>query len=130
MTSIGKADKSLKFSWHEGTWLGQFQAMASPCEVLIDGGDEAVARRLASQAAQEAWRIERKFSRYRSDNIMHRINSADGRAVKVDGETARLLNYADQCYRLSDGLFDVSSGVLQSIVRLNVSSLSAPLRSY
>ncbi|MGJ8668499.1 MAG: FAD:protein FMN transferase [Oceanococcus sp.] len=119
MTSTGKADKSLKFRLHEGTWLGQFQAMASPCEVLIDGGDEALARRLAGQVAQEAWRIERKFSRYRSDNILHRINTANGRAVKVDGETARLLNYADQCYRLSEGRFDISSGVLRRAWRFD-----------
>ena len=40
--------------------------------------------------ASETWRIETKFSRYRNGNILHRINHADGRAVDVDDETAKL----------------------------------------
>ena len=94
-------------------WAGTFEAMASPCEVLIDGGPRGEARRLAEIAAAEAWRIERAFSRYRDDNVVHRINTANGRPVDVDAETARLLDFADRCHALSDGLFDITSGVLR-----------------
>lgn len=89
--------------------------MASPCELLVDGANENEARQLSSRVAQEAWRIERKFSRYRHDNLIHRINNAAGKAVKVDGETARLLAFADHGWELSGGMFDVTSGVLRRV---------------
>jgi len=89
--------------------------MACPCEVLVDAGDEAVARRAASAAAAEAWRVEKKFSRYRDDNVTHAINTAEGRPVEVDEETTRLLDFAASCHNDSDGLFDITSGVLRRV---------------
>ena len=97
----------------EDYWLGRFHAMASPCEVLIDTQDSSLAEHLVHIALQEAQRIEHKLSRYREDNIIYRINNASGARVKVDEETAQMLDYAAQCYELSEGLFDVTSGVLR-----------------
>ncbi|MBC7193399.1 MAG: FAD:protein FMN transferase [Marinobacter sp.] len=106
-----------------GLWAGRFQAMASPCEVLVESAaDERLASELVALAAKEAWRIEHKFSRYVSGNVVDRINRSDGRDVRVDEETARLLDYADQCYRLSDGLFDITSGVLRKVWRFDGSN--------
>ncbi len=86
--------------------------MASPCEVLLEASNKARGRELIELAQQEALRIEQKFSRYRDDNIVHRINSG-GETVEVDEETARLLDFADNCYHLSDGWFDITSGILR-----------------
>jgi thiamine biosynthesis lipoprotein len=86
--------------------------MASPCEVLVECGSKSEARELIALAQQEAIRIEQKFSRYRDDNIVHRIN-AGGVSVKVDDETARLLDYAQHCHELSEGWFDITSGILR-----------------
>ena len=97
----------------ENYWLGRFQAMASPCEILIDSDDEALAAKLHQAAKTEALRIEHKFSRYRHDNIIWQINQSKGNPVQVDDETAALLDYARQCFELSDGTFDVTSGVLR-----------------
>lgn len=98
-------------------WIGRFAAMASPCELLIELADRKEAERLLNIAADEAQRIEQKFSRYREDNIVHRINHGDGTTATVDEETARLLDYADQLYRLSNGLFDITAGVLRRVWR-------------
>jgi len=87
--------------------------MASPCEVLIDTDDPAEAATALRIAEDEARRIEEKFSRYREGNIVHRINHAEGSPVSVDEETAQLLNYAASCYEMSDGMFDITSGVLR-----------------
>jgi thiamine biosynthesis lipoprotein len=89
--------------------------MASPCELLVEAVDAITANRLASITFQEAKRIEQKFSRYRDDNIVYQINHAQGKTIEVDDETALLLNFADQCYQLSDGLFDITSGVLRKV---------------
>ena len=93
-------------------WVGRFRAMAGPCEVLLDTDDEQAARAVVESIARTAWRIEQKFSRYRADNIIHAINTSAGRLVTVDEETAKLLDFAANLHELSDGLFDITSGVL------------------
>lgn len=98
-------------------WTGRFRAMAGPCEVLMDVDERAVASDLLEIAFAEAQRIENKFSRYRDDNIVYRINNAQGKPLEVDEETAGLIDYAAQCFSLSDGLFDITSGVLREVWR-------------
>jgi thiamine biosynthesis lipoprotein len=100
-------------------WLGKFRAMASPCEVLVSERDRSLAERVTAIVAAEAARIENKLSRYRSGNIIDTINTAGGRTVVVDEETARLLDYAAQLFELSDGKFDVTSGVLRRAWRFD-----------
>jgi thiamine biosynthesis lipoprotein len=100
-------------------WRGQFFAMASPCEVLCKVENAAEAERLASLAAAEVWRIEDKFSRYLPDNIVADINAAAGDPVLLDPETARLIDFAATLHTLSDGKFDVTSGVLRRVWRFD-----------
>jgi thiamine biosynthesis lipoprotein len=88
--------------------------MASPCEVLLESDDGRDARRILSIVASEASRIEHKYSRYRPDSVLSRINAAAGE-VTVDEETARLLDYAAKLHHLSEGKFDVTSGVLRRV---------------
>lgn len=91
-----------------------FQAMASPCSLQLDGRDERAMHRAAKAAMAEVHRIERKFSRYRDSSVISRINHAAGQAaVEIDAETASLLDFAGQLWELSHGLFDITSGVLR-----------------
>jgi thiamine biosynthesis lipoprotein len=94
-------------------WVGRFVAMASPCEVLIDDSPAAVARQVLDVVAAEAWRIERKFSRYRNDSAVQQINERAGCETLVDNETSNLLDFAAALTRLSEGAFDITSGVLR-----------------
>ena len=103
----------------ETHWLGQFAAMASPCEILIASDDKKIAERITELACKEAQRIEQKFSRYRDDNIIYKINHSNGKKIKVDDETADMLDFADQCYQLSEGKFDITSGALRAIWRFD-----------
>jgi len=92
----------------------EFQAMASPCQVLLAAASEAEARALAEPAIAEVRRIETKYSRYRDDSVVSAINGGAGRAVvPLDQETLALLQYADQLFELSGGLFDITTGVLR-----------------
>jgi len=99
----------------DSCYRGSFDAMASPCEVLIETDDAQLASKITKIAANEAWRIGQKFSRYRDDNILYQIHHAEGEKVEVDSELSLLLDFSQQCYQLSDGLFDISSGVLRRI---------------
>ena len=94
-------------------WIGRFLAMASPCEVLIESAPAALAQQILDVVSAEAWRIEDKFSRYRSDSAIHRINERAGGETVVDAETASLLDFAATLTSLSEGAFDITSGVLR-----------------
>jgi len=112
----------LSFNQKEKYWKGSFQAMAGPCEILIDNPDKKLATQVVTIAHAEAKRIEQKFSRYRNDNIIFKINHANGKGIEVDEETAKLLDYAQECYLISDGLFDITSGVLREAWKFNGSN--------
>src|SRR5580704_5206760 len=90
-----------------------FTAMASPCEALLASTDGAAALELGTLVAQEAWRVERKFSRYRDDSVTAWIHANRNTRIEVDEETASLIDFARQCFELSDGLFDITSGILR-----------------
>ncbi len=103
-------------------WLGTFDCMASPCEIFIRTEDATHAKKIIQIATTEARRIEKKYSRYATNNIIDQINNANGKTLSVDEETALLLDYAEQCYQLSDGLFDVTAGVLRKFWRFDGSN--------
>jgi len=93
--------------------------MSCPCEVLVDDCPERTAREVLQIAATEALRIERKFSRYREDNIVHQINTAEGRTVDLDDETSRLIDFAANLTAASEGAFDLTSGILRKAWRFD-----------
>ena len=100
----------------------QFFAMASLCEVIIETNKKVQVKQLADKLANEVWRIEDKYSRYNDKSVCSKINQSNGQAVAIDEETYQLLNFADTCYQLSDGLFDITSGVLRRIWRFDCSN--------
>jgi FAD:protein FMN transferase len=90
-----------------------FTAMASPCEVLLSSADHSAALEMGTLAALEVRRIEKKFSRYRDDSVTAWIHEYRGTRIEVDEETSSLIDFASRCFELSDGLFDITSGVLR-----------------
>ena len=93
----------------------EFSAMASLHELKLWSDDESRVRDAATAAIADVQRIERKYSRYRDDSVTSAINRAAGASpVAIDAETAALLDYAQACYAMSDGAFDITSGVLRA----------------
>jgi thiamine biosynthesis lipoprotein len=101
--------------------------MASRCEALVHAPDEASARAWSDAAIAEVRRIETKYSRYRDDSVTTAINrAAGGAAIAVDEETAALLDFGAELYAQSDGLFDLSSGVLRRAWDFKLARLPDP----
>lgn len=100
-------------------YSANFAAMASPCEVLIETNDAAMAHAAGDLAQAEAARIEAKYSRYRPDSVVTQINQSQGKPIEVDEETATLLDFARLCHTLSEGRFDITSGVLRKVWRFD-----------
>ena len=105
-----------------------FSAMGSPCEVRLYAPDELRARACAQTAIADVRRLDAKFSSYRPDGFLAEINraAAAGGAIDVDVETATLLDYAALCFEQSEGLFDVTSGVLREAWHDEQASLPGP----
>lgn len=92
-----------------------FLAMGGPCRLRIDCDDPAEADHAIGVAEAEVQRLESKYSRYLSGSLTSEINrrAGSGQAVAIDPETFGLLNYAQTLWQESDGLFDLTSGVLR-----------------
>ena len=89
----------------------RFRAMGCPCQIWACGED---ATEIARQAQAEILRLEAKYSRYRDDSVVSRINAGAGADwVELDPETEQLLDYAAVAWEQSGGLFDITSGILR-----------------
>ncbi len=102
-----------------------FSAMGSPCELQLYAENDFLAQKIAQQIIADVYRLEKKYSRYRADSFLSKMNevAASGGSIRVDEETAGLLNYAQTCYELSDGLFDITSGILRQAWRFDSPAL-------
>lgn len=97
----------------------EFNAMGTPCDIQLFAESVARAQQVAELAVADVRRLEMRYSRYRDDSFLSGINrvAATGGSISVDAETAGLLNYAATCHQQSDGLFDITSGILRRIWR-------------
>lgn len=93
----------------------QFRAMGGPCRLRFACADDGLAGRVVTAAETEVRRLEQKYSRYLPDSLTSTINRAAGaqQSVPVDDETAAMLGFAHTLWQQSDGLFDLTAGILR-----------------
>lgn len=105
-----------------------FNAMGSPCEIKLYADSKARARHIAKRVIDEVNRLEAKYSRYRQESYLSRINQVaeTGGSIELDQETAGLMDYVATCWQQSDGLFDVTSGILRKAWVFKDQSLPEP----
>ena len=110
----------MKFKQHS------FKAMGGPVEVKLYGATQSLLIEACKGIEDEVFRLEKKYSRYRDDSIASAINrtAKEGGKISIDTETASLLNYANVAHQQSDGLFDITSGVLREV--WDFKTLTAP----
>ena len=103
----------------------RFFALGSDCLLRLWHPEKAVSDAAAAAASNEIRRIEARYSRYRPDSELSRINAVAkvGGSIEVDDETAGLIEYAYACYRKSDGLFDITAGLLRQAWQFSSGSL-------
>lgn len=89
--------------------------MGSPCAVLLRSADRTAVHGAIAAVVADVERLESRYSRYRDDSLLASINLAADRGggIDIDAETTHLVDYAHACWEASDGLFDISSGLLR-----------------
>ncbi len=94
-----------------------FQAMGSFCEIQFLEPSRIGAKKNLRYLLAEVSRLEKKYSRYHPESFVSEINTMAGNnlGIKIDIETRSLFDHALVCYQQSDGLFDITSGVLRRI---------------
>lgn len=103
----------------------KFHAMGTHCQLFLYANDSSQGEALIIQAEAEIRRLEAKYTRYQENSETSRINRSAGQVagIRVDAETAALLDYAATAYLQSDGLFDITSGVLRNAWRFEQTTL-------
>ncbi|XOV81280.1 MAG: FAD:protein FMN transferase [Aestuariibacter sp.] len=97
-----------------------FKAMGSQCSIQLYCETPEQYHAASSASLAELERLEAKYSRYRPQSLLSKINEQAGiQAVEIDAETTQLFQYAHVAYAESDGLFDITSGVLRNIWDFN-----------
>ncbi len=90
-----------------------FKAMGSPCDVCFAARSTAAARALQQSVLEWVNRFEERFSFYRDDSVVSRINRAAGtEAIAIDETTAELFALCDWYHWLTEGTFDPSTAPL------------------
>lgn len=92
----------------------QFSTMGCPASAKFYAKNKAFADSFFLEITSEAHRLDLKYSNYTAHSFTADINRSAGNkdGIIVDDETAGLLDYATECFDLSDGLFDITAGSL------------------
>jgi thiamine biosynthesis lipoprotein len=109
-------------------YRSEFKAMGTPCDIQLFARNEAKARYAAKAAIADVQRLEALYSRYQAGSFLSEINraAAAGGSIRVDEETAGLLDYAATCHEQSNGLFDITSGILRRAWKFGQGKLPEP----
>jgi len=84
-----------------------FFALGTKCMVQFAAEDQAQARAFERSAVEWVQAFEAKYSRFRPDSLVSRINQAAGREwVEVDDDMERLLKLCDTLNFLTQGVLD------------------------
>lgn len=84
-----------------------FPALGTHCEIQYVCDDSSAAAAFERAAAGWVHAFEAKYSRFRPDSLLSRINEAAGREwVAIDAETEQLLKLCDTLHFLTRGILD------------------------
>jgi thiamine biosynthesis lipoprotein len=84
-----------------------FNALGTACEIQFSAPDAATGKAFAAEATAWVQAFEAKYSRFRPDSLISRINTAAGQSwVEIDEDAERMFALADQVFTLTRGVLD------------------------
>lgn len=92
---------------HHGLRRLAFAALGTKCEIQYACDDASRAAAFESAASGWVQAFEAKYSRFRPDSLVSRINAAAGKSwVEIDAEMEGLIQLCDTLYFLTHGILD------------------------
>ncbi|MEE9432290.1 MAG: FAD:protein FMN transferase [Melioribacteraceae bacterium] len=87
------------------------QAMATTFEIVIQFDDKEYAEQAATAAFEEIDRLEEELSRFEPNSEVTRINKLTiGEELQLSADIFECLKSANHIYKITNGLFDITSG--------------------
>ena len=91
--------------------------MGSPCAISFYCTCSEQFNAIVELCISRINQLENQYSRFKPDSLLSKINNSAGsnQSFHLDNELWALLAYADTAHTISDGLFDITSGVLRKV---------------
>ena len=90
-----------------------FEAMRTPCEVLLYHDRQEVADACAKSILEEAKRLEKKYNYFDKNSLLHKLNTRQ--ESHLDPETKSLLQRATQYYHDTNKIFDITLATIKHL---------------
>ena len=108
--SISSASEALRSGAGEALRVLRWAALGTRCEVQYVCADDNNARAFEAEVVNWVTAFEAKYSRFRPDSLVSRINAAAGCDwVPVDAEMEQFLDLSGSLYQLTQGVLDVTA---------------------
>ena len=91
----------------------RFEAMSTPCEIIIYVDDKQKADKSAQSILEDTKRLESKYNYYDEKSFISQINSR--RSSFLDQESKSILQRASLYYKETSGVFDVTIATIKNI---------------
>ena len=103
--------------------------MGGPATLVITPPERRTSANLIDTVQSHLAALERRYSRYLAESLVSKINrrAGSGKVTRLDSESQSLLEIADQLWRSSGGLFDITSGVLRKAWRFDAAKAPVDL---
>jgi len=87
--------------------------MSTPCELILFTHTKSKADDIANAILSETKRLEKKYSYYREDSILSKINNRI--ILNIDSETKNILQRAKKYYNITNGVFDITIATIKEL---------------
>lgn len=94
-----------------------FEAMTTPCEVVIYHNDKVYAKNIAMEILQNTKALEVKYNYFDSNSLLSKINNRE--ISDLDPQTLNLLKLAKSFYRQTEQVFDVTIATIKPLFQLS-----------
>jgi thiamine biosynthesis lipoprotein len=109
----------------EGVSQVSFHGLGTECSIQFVAESKDQANAFSQAVVVWVGKFEARYSRFREDSLISRINAAAGRSwVEIDEEMGALLQLCDQLYVTTSGIFDPTA---LPLIRLWYRSLGMPV---
>ncbi len=91
-------------------------SMGTIMEYQVAGVSKEIANKAITEAIKEVEKLNQKYSTYKTDNYIFRINNINKDTIHVDNETYKLMLICDEAYKATNGNFDAAIGNLIDLI--------------